>query len=183
VREGKIVAGPAPAYGFRFNAARDGYEVDEEAMRVVGRIFRMVGEEGMSLRGVVTALNNDGVKLPASTNNRSGRWGATFVRDHVVKEDLYKPYIVEELRHLADAGVLSPDVLARLDQRAVYGVAWFNKGRSHTTQVAVTDGGYRQYKKRTRFVERPRSEWVAVPVLLGTVAPAPVSWWRPRAKR
>jgi site-specific DNA recombinase len=43
VREGKIVAGPAPAYGFRFNAARDGYEVDEEAMAVVSRIFRLSG--------------------------------------------------------------------------------------------------------------------------------------------
>src|SRR3712207_7435112 len=42
---------------------------------------------------------------------------------------------------------------------ATYGVAWFNKGRSHTSQVAITDGGHRQYKKQTRFVERPRSEW------------------------
>ena len=55
---------------------------------------------------------------------------------------------------------------------SVYGVAWFNKGRSHTTQVAVIDReGHKLYKKRTRFVERPRSEWVAVPVSLGAVAP------------
>jgi len=173
VREGKIVAGPAPAYGFRFNAARDGYEVDDEAMEVVGRIFRMVGAEGASLRGVITAFNNEDVKLPASTNNRSGRWGATFVRDHIVKEDIYKPHAFEELRNLVDEGVLSSDVLARLDPGSTYGVAWFNKGRSHTKQVAVTNGGHKQYKKRTRFVERPRPEWVAVPVLLGAAAPAP----------
>src|ERR671933_244791 len=28
-REGKVVAGHTPNYGFRFNSARDGYEVDE----------------------------------------------------------------------------------------------------------------------------------------------------------
>jgi hypothetical protein len=40
--------------------------------------------------------------------------------------------------------------------------------------VAITDGeGHKRYKKRTRFVERPRSEWVAVPVLLGATAPVP----------
>src|ERR687885_465860 len=31
-REGKIVAGHTPNYGFRFNSARDGYEVDEDTM-------------------------------------------------------------------------------------------------------------------------------------------------------
>src|ERR671921_2006279 len=31
-REGKVVAGHTPNYGFRYNAARDGYEVDEEKM-------------------------------------------------------------------------------------------------------------------------------------------------------
>ena len=174
VREGKIVAGPAPAYGFRFNSTRDGYEVDEQAMAVVGRIFRMVGAEGMSLRGVVMALNRERIELPASTSNRSGRWGVTFVRDHIVKDDLYKPHTFEELRQLVDEGVLSPEVLGRLDSGTTYGVAWFNKGRSYTTQVAVTDEeGRRQYKKRTRYVERPRSEWAAVPVLLGAAAPAP----------
>jgi site-specific DNA recombinase len=172
-REGKIVAGPTPAYGFRFNAARDGYEVDEEAMAVISRIFRMIGAEGMSLRGVVTALNREHVRLPASTNNKSGRWGVTFIRDHIVKEDLYMPHTFAELRQLADKGVLSPEVLAKLDPGATYGVAWFNKGRSYTTQVAVIDDkGRRQYKKRTKYVERPRPEWVAVPVLLNATPAA-----------
>jgi site-specific DNA recombinase len=174
VREGKIVAGPAPSYGFRFNAARDGYEVDDEAMVVVSRIFRMVGAEGASLRGVVTALNSDGVKRPASTSNKSGRWGVTFVRDHIVKDDLYKPHDFQELHDLVAMGNLSLEVLERLDPDGTYGVAWFNKGRSYTTQVAVIDGeGRKLYKKRRRFVERPRSEWVAVPVPLGDTPPAP----------
>jgi hypothetical protein len=40
--------------------------------------------------------------------------------------------------------------------------------------VAVIDKeGRKRYKKRTRFVRRPRSEWVAVPVSLGEALPAP----------
>jgi site-specific DNA recombinase len=37
-REGKVVAGPRPNYGFRFNEKRDGYLVDEDKMIVVKRI-------------------------------------------------------------------------------------------------------------------------------------------------
>ena len=38
-REGKIVAGPRPNYGFRFNEERDGYLIDEEMMALIRRIF------------------------------------------------------------------------------------------------------------------------------------------------
>jgi len=55
-REGKIVAGHTPNYGFRFNSARDGYEVDEDTMPVVRRIFHMVGGDGESAYGVVHGL-------------------------------------------------------------------------------------------------------------------------------
>src|ERR671938_1959732 len=44
-REGKVIAIHTPNYGFKYNASRDGYEVDKEAMRVVRSIFRMIGEE------------------------------------------------------------------------------------------------------------------------------------------
>ncbi len=65
-------------------------------------------------------------------------------------------------------------MLERLGPEGIYGVAWFNKGRSYTTQVAVVDGeGHKRYKKRRRFVGRPRFEWVAVPVPLGAAPPAP----------
>jgi site-specific DNA recombinase len=42
-REGKIVAGRRPNYGFAFNVARDGYQVDETTMPVVRRIFCLAG--------------------------------------------------------------------------------------------------------------------------------------------
>jgi site-specific DNA recombinase len=48
-REGKIVAGRSPRYGFKFNATRDAYEVDDEKMVVVRRIFREVAD-GATLR-------------------------------------------------------------------------------------------------------------------------------------
>src|ERR671916_2238648 len=38
-REGKVMAGPRPAYDFRYNDARDNYVVDAETMAVVRRIF------------------------------------------------------------------------------------------------------------------------------------------------
>jgi hypothetical protein len=40
VREGKIVAGPSPNYGYRFNESRDAYLVDEEKMAVARRVLR-----------------------------------------------------------------------------------------------------------------------------------------------
>src|SRR4051812_7029564 len=41
-REGKVIAAYRTRYGFELNASRDCYEVDEEKMQVVKRIFGMV---------------------------------------------------------------------------------------------------------------------------------------------
>src|SRR5215204_2230056 len=41
VREGKVIAGSTPNFAFKFNATRDGYEVDEDTMLIVRRIFHM----------------------------------------------------------------------------------------------------------------------------------------------
>ena len=43
VHDGKVLAGGSANFGFRYNASRDGYVVDEDAMRTTARIFRMVG--------------------------------------------------------------------------------------------------------------------------------------------
>jgi site-specific DNA recombinase len=59
-REGKVVAGPRPNYGFRFNERRDGYLVDEDKMVVVRQIFCMVGAEGMTLNAARCALEKQG---------------------------------------------------------------------------------------------------------------------------
>jgi site-specific DNA recombinase len=63
-REGKVIAGGTANFGFRYNAARDGYEVDEATMPIVRRVFRMVGVEGASLHAVKRALEREGVPEP-----------------------------------------------------------------------------------------------------------------------
>jgi site-specific DNA recombinase len=45
-REGKVVGTHAPRYGFKFNEAKDAYQVNEGEMAVVRRIFRMIGAQG-----------------------------------------------------------------------------------------------------------------------------------------
>ena len=50
-----MIAGRQADYGYRYNAARDGYEVHEAEMTVVRRIFRMIGK-GLSVYGVRAAL-------------------------------------------------------------------------------------------------------------------------------
>ena len=61
----KVVAGPRPPYGFRYNDARDNYVVDPEKMRVIERIFRMVGTEGYTLNATRRAFNREGVQPPS----------------------------------------------------------------------------------------------------------------------
>jgi site-specific DNA recombinase len=45
-REGKVVGTHAARYGFKFNATKDAYEINETEMEAVRRIFYMVGAEG-----------------------------------------------------------------------------------------------------------------------------------------
>src|ERR687889_669184 len=59
-REGKVIATYRPTHGFRINAARDGYEVDEKKMAVVRRVFRMVGAEGAGIYSVHKTLESEG---------------------------------------------------------------------------------------------------------------------------
>ena len=68
-REGKIVAGPRPNYGFRFNEERDGYLIDEEKMALIRRIFRMVGSEGMALNRVRHTLEREGIRTSSGRRN------------------------------------------------------------------------------------------------------------------
>src|SRR5215210_4206373 len=104
-REGKVVAGHTPNYGFRYNAARDGYEVVEEKMAVVRRIFRMVGTEGASMHGVARTLEREGVPNPAG-----GRYWYKRLVKRFVLDDVYRPHTFEEV-----AALVAPEVAARLD--------------------------------------------------------------------
>jgi site-specific DNA recombinase len=153
-REGKIIAGTAVNYGFRLNTARDGYEIDEDKMRVVKRIFYMAGVEGRSLRGILKALAAEGVRTPT----RKEVWSTTIIRNFI-GDDVYKPHTYKEVAEL-----VAPEVLARLDPERCYGIWWFNRRKTVTTQTSVIGRNGKEYKRQTKRTPRVREEWIAVPV-------------------
>jgi hypothetical protein len=106
-------------YGFRFNAARDGYEVDEEKMAVVKRIFRWIGIEGWSIRRIRKALDDLGVEPPGSHMNKSGLWNEWQIR-RMLRNDAYKPHPFEEIETL-----VASEVAANLDPDKSYGIWWW----------------------------------------------------------
>jgi site-specific DNA recombinase len=159
-REGKVIAIHTPNYGFRYNATRDGYEVDEEAMRVVRRIFRMVGSERTTLYGVKRALEREGVPTPSGLRS----WHIKCIRNYL-QEDVYKPHTAAEVMAMVEAGQMSASVAATLDPEKGYGIWWFNRRRTRRTQVSeLGPNGERTYRKKGHYVQRPKEEWVAVPV-------------------
>src|SRR5215212_3847709 len=152
-REGKIVAGRSPRYGFKLNATRDAYEVDEEKMVVVRRIFREV-TDGTTFRAIALRLEREGVPTPQGAKF----WDRSFFR-HRVFEDVYHPHSFEEVE-----AVVSPQVIARLDPSKEYGLWWFNRRRMTSTPVSEVYGDGRRYGKRYSSYTKPNEEWIAVPV-------------------
>ncbi len=85
-------------------------------------------------------------------------WQRTFVRDCIF-DDVYKPHSFEEV-----AALVTPEVASRLDPSKNYGVWWYNRRRAERSRVTEHSSSGRQYKERTRYTEKPREEWIAVPV-------------------
>ena len=153
-REGKMIASIIPNFGFRYNRARDGYLVDEEAMATVSRIFCMIATEGATTHGVKRTFEAEGVPNPSG-----GRYWDKRLLKRYVLDDLYRPHTFEEV-----SALVSPEVAARLDPEKRYGVWWFNRRRTTTAQVAVEGPEGRKYKKKASVTFKERAEWVAVPV-------------------
>jgi site-specific DNA recombinase len=152
-REGKVMASRSPRYGFEISASRDGYEVDEERMRVVRQIFREVAG-GSTLRAIKLALEAEAVPTP-----RGGRfWDRSFFRNCVL-DDVYRPHSFEEV-----AAVVSPEVAARLDPAESYGLWWFNRRKMTSRQVSEASEGGRRYGRKYSSHIKPKEEWIAVPV-------------------
>src|ERR671916_322292 len=103
-REGKILRGPKPPYGFRYNAAGDGLVVHEPEMVVTGRIFRMAAE-GLGSQAIQTRLFNEGTPSPTGDP-----WWPRRTLEQILRSDLYRAHPFEELAELVSA-----EVLARLD--------------------------------------------------------------------
>jgi site-specific DNA recombinase len=153
-KQGKLVACPQSDYGFRYNDARDGYEVAELKMAVIRRIFRMVGVEGMSLNAVANRLEADGIPSPRGKRfwNRPGLRG-------FIMSDVYLAHTYKEV-----ARIVAPEVAAGLDPEKRYGISWYGKRRhTHTHEVRIKDGK-KTYPRIKRSIDVPRDEWIGVPV-------------------
>ena len=148
------MAGTSANYGFRFNATRDGYEVDRGTMEVVGRIFRMLGVEKRTLHAVKRTLEAENVPSPAG-----GRRWSTWVVRRFVFDDVYRPHPFREIE-----GLVSGEVAAELDPDKRYGIWWFNRERWTTRRVPDDSAGSGGYRRSIRVVPSPREGWVAVPV-------------------
>lgn len=123
-------------------------------MRVVQRIFYMVGVEGRSLRAVRKTLEAEGVPSPGGARY----WTQVFVRSAIL-DDVYCPYAYEEVETL-----VTPEVSAQLDQDHRYGIFWHNAKRNTYKQVSETGLNGKTYRKKRKVTPKPREEWIAVPV-------------------
>src|SRR4051794_22685089 len=90
IREGKIIRGKRPPYGFAYTDGGEGLVVSEPEMGVVRRIFRMIGVEGATMGEVMRKLHEEGVPSPAG-----GQWQRTTIRN-LVKGELYRPLSADE---------------------------------------------------------------------------------------
>jgi site-specific DNA recombinase len=153
-KQGKLVASPQSDYGFRYNEARDGYEVDELKMALVRRVFRMVGVEGMSLNAVAGRLEAEGIPAP-----QGGRtWNRPTLRKFILS-DVYLRHSYEEV-----AKIVSGEVAATLNPSAHYGISWYGKKRhTHTREVRIKNGK-KTYPRIRKSVDVPPEEWIGVPV-------------------
>jgi site-specific DNA recombinase len=153
-KEGKIVAGRAATFGFGFNERRDGYVVNEGTMPVVRRVFKMVGTEGLPIRTVKRTFERDGVPTP----NGGQWWSAKTLRD-IILDDCYRAHTFEEVREL-----VGQDVAATLDPEKRYGISWYGRRRTSVKQVVEFGPGGKRYRRRRGATEKPREQWIAIPV-------------------
>jgi len=151
-RQGKVIAGRLPDYGFRFGSDRESYEVDEEAMVVVRRIFSELAS-GASVTGICTALDAECVPPPGKAKRK---WQRTFIRECAF-DDVCAPHTVKELEALG----VSPEVLGRLHPEGLYGVWWYNRREARTVRVHLGGG---RYGKKRQIRKKPKDEWIPVPV-------------------
>jgi site-specific DNA recombinase len=154
-KEGKVVAGPRPNYGFKFNANRDSYLIDEDKMAVIRRISRMVGAEGMTLNATRRTLEKERIPTP------SGRrvWSRQYLRD-CINDDVYLSHSFEEV-----SALILPKVASSLDPTQSYGVWYYGRERHiYSQRREVGPDGTTRYRKTKKSVPAPMEDWVAVPV-------------------
>ena len=114
----------------------------------------MIGEEGMSINAVKALLEREGVPTPTG----GSYWNKKTIRDMILN-DCYRAHTHPEIKAL-----VAPDVATRLDPERSYGIYWYGTRRTTVRQVVEEGPDGRRYRRRQKAVERPREEWIAVPV-------------------
>ena len=154
-REGKVVRGPKPNFGFRFNETGDQLVVHGPEARVVEKVFRMAAGR-MGPKAMQTRLYQEGVPSPTG----KAAWPHRILKTQLVLNDLYRPHTHEEISEL-----VAPEVAARLDPTKTYGIWWYNRRNVKKKPRSKPDGkGGRTYGAKTSVRTREREDWIAVPV-------------------
>jgi site-specific DNA recombinase len=150
VAEGKVIRGNQQPFGFRYSEDGEALLVSEPEMRVVRRIFRQVGAEGLTMGEVRRRLRAEGV--PSAMG---GGWPRSTIR-YLLLNELYLPRRPAELE-----GLLPAPLLAALDPDREYGLWCWNRTKQTRWRERGEDGAYRN---RVKNEPRPREEWSSVPV-------------------
>jgi len=152
-REGRITTTRA-AFGFDYNATRDGYVINPDQMEVVRRIFYMAGVEKTTIYAIKQDLERRGLRTPSGKTD----WDHNFVRGFLLN-DLYKPHTFEEIRQ-----IVSPEVAVRLDPEARYGLWW--SGRKAFERKLISKNGPEgpRYKYSYKVKERAPEDRIGVPI-------------------
>ncbi len=152
-REGRITTTRA-AFGFDYNATKDGYIVNTDQMEVMRRIFYMAGVEKTTIYAIKQDLERKGVRTLSGKTN----WDHNFIRG-LLLNDLYKPHTFEEIRQ-----IVSPELAARLDPEAQYGVWWSGRRAFDRKLVSKNGPEGRRYKYRYKVKERAPEDRIGVPI-------------------
>lgn len=144
-RAGKIVGGSAVPLGFKSDVTGDYYEVDERGMRVVERLFRVVGYESRSMTAAAKELEAEGIRSPRGY----ARWRTSSIK-RIIESDVYLARPAEGV-----AALVEPSVAEKLEPGESYGIFWFGR-----TNVQRTYGRSR----KLRITQVDPAEHVAIPV-------------------
>jgi site-specific DNA recombinase len=154
-REGKVIKGRKPNFGFRFDDTGDRLVVYEPEMRLVEKIFRMAAE-GMGPKAMQTRLYKEGVRSPTGKD----MWPHRILKVQLILNDVYRPHTYEEVSRF-----VSSEVAATLDPAKSYGIWWYNRRKVEKKQSAEpASGGTKRYRARTSITARDKEDWIAVPV-------------------
>ncbi|MDP9476572.1 MAG: recombinase family protein [Actinomycetota bacterium] len=150
---GRVMPARYPHYGYVYDRGSRRFEVDPAKAPHVLRLFGLVGAQGRSMSAVKKAFEVEGVKPPGyeqavKAGKRTPKhWHVSTIK-RIITNPVYRTLSYDEI-----APLVSAEVAAGLDKEARYGVYWFNRNR------VEKKGG-----RRINHGEKPREDWVALPV-------------------